>query len=155
MNGMEKSNFNYKIIEGLPSSSELIQLEKLYNTIFEDAQISFFQNRILSKEHLCFIIALKNEKFVGFKIGYNYNKTTFYSWIGGVLSNERNKGIGKKLAQLQEEWAKKNNYFKIITKSMNHFKPMLILNFKNGFNIISVYNNRSNQTKIVFEKELN
>jgi len=37
---------------------------------------------------------------------------------------------------------------------MNSFKPMMILNLKNGFDIVSVYTNVTNQTKIVFEKEL-
>jgi hypothetical protein len=55
---------------------------------------------------------------------------------------------------MQEQWAKKNGFLKIRTKSMNQFKPMLILNLKNNFNIKSVYTNKLNQTKIVFEKEL-
>jgi hypothetical protein len=37
---------------------------------------------------------------------------------------------------------------------MNHFKGMLILNLKNGFDIKQVYTNDSGQTKIIFEKEI-
>ena len=37
---------------------------------------------------------------------------------------------------------------------MNQYKPMLILNIKNGFDIVQIYTNDSGQTKIVFEKEL-
>ena len=37
---------------------------------------------------------------------------------------------------------------------MNRFKPMMILNLKNGFSITKVYTNTKGQTKIVFEKQL-
>lgn len=151
---MEKDNLRIKIVKGKPTSSDLKILEYLYSKVFEDAQLDFFRNRLNEKENIYSLIAFENDIPLGFKIGYQYNGSTFYSWVGGVLSNHRTKGIGKKLAHLQEQWAKKNNYFKIRTKSMNHFKPMMIFNLKNGFNIVSVYTNASNQTKIVFEKEL-
>jgi predicted GNAT superfamily acetyltransferase len=91
---------------------------------------------------------------VGFKIGYRYNETTFYSWVGGVLLSYRQKGIAKHLAKLQEENVTTKRYSKMRTKSMNRFKPMMILNLKNGFNIVQVYTNDIGQTKVVFEKEL-
>lgn len=154
MNGMENNNLNFKIVEGIPISSDLKILENLYAEVFEDAQLEFFHKRINTKENICSIIDFENNIPVGFKIGYYYNKDTFYSWVGGVVPSFRNKGIAKKLAQMQEQWAKKNNYLKLRTKSMNRFKSMMILNLKNGFDIVSVYTNDANQTKIVFEKNL-
>jgi len=154
MNGMVKNNITYKTIEGIPDSFELKQLEELYESVFDDAQVGFFLKRIQEKEHICSIIAFESKKPIGFKIGYHYNKTTFYSWVGGILEEYRKLGVGKKLAQLQEQWAKDNFYSILRTKSMNRFKPMMILNIKNGFNIVDLYTNSSNQTKIVFEKNL-
>jgi len=80
MSGMEKNNISYKIIEGAPDLKDLKHLENLYKTIFEDAQLDFFRNRVTEKEDLCAIIAFKKEKSIAFKIGYDYNETTFYSW---------------------------------------------------------------------------
>jgi len=40
------------------------------------------------------------------------------------------------------------------TKSMNRFKPMMILNMKSGFDITNIYTNDVGQTKIIFEKDL-
>jgi len=37
---------------------------------------------------------------------------------------------------------------------MNTFKPMMILNLKNGFDIVNIYTNTKGQTKIVFEKNI-
>lgn len=153
-NGMEENNLHIKCIEGIPSEADQKVLIALYSEIFEDAETVFFIDRLKSKPQVCSLIAFQNDIPVGFKIGYRYNETTFYSWVGGILPNCRKKGFGKKLAQRQEQWAKLNLFTKIRTKSMNRYKPMMILNLKNGFNISSVYTNDSNQTKIIFEKEL-
>ena len=151
---MEKNKIDIKVIEGIPSKTDQQILIDLYTAIFEDAETVFFMDRLISKDQVCSLIAFQNNEPVGFKIGYRYNETTFYSWVGGVLQDYRNKGIAKKLAQKQEFWAKENHFKKLRTKSMNRFKPMMILNLKNGFNIISVYTNDSDQTKVVFEKNI-
>ncbi|SDW23564.1 Acetyltransferase (GNAT) family protein [Lutibacter oricola] len=154
MNGMDENSLCFKIIKGIPSTSELNILESLYAETFEDARLDFFSKRLTEKDDVCSLIAFENNTPIGFKIGYNYNEKTFYSWVGGILPKYRRNGVAKKLAQLQEQWAKKNNYLNIRTKSMNQFKPMMILNLKNGFDIVSIYTNSTNQTKIVFEKQL-
>lgn len=151
---MEENNFDIRLIEGIPSETDQQILIDLYSTIFEDAETVFFMDRLKSKEKICSIIAFQKDLPVGFKVGYRYNEDTFYSWVGGVLPDYRRGGIAKKLAQKQELWAKSNRFLKLRTKSMNRFKPMMILNLKNGFNIISVYTNDSDQTKVVFEKDL-
>lgn len=155
MNGMVKNNeFQFELIEGFPNPQKTETLLSLYTTIFEDAQLDFFKQRLIEKENIISIIAYHKQKPVGFKIGYHYNESTFYSWVGGVLPNYRKQGIAKQLAKLQENWAKQQGYTKLRTKSMNRFKPMMILNLKNGFDIQQIYTNDNGQTKIVFEKEL-
>ncbi len=37
---------------------------------------------------------------------------------------------------------------------MNRFKPMMIMNLKEGFDIKQVYTNDKGQTKIIFEKAI-
>ncbi len=151
---MKKQNFFITIIEGVPTKKELQCLISLYFSVFEDAQIDFFNERIKQKKDVVSIIAYENAIPIGFKIGYQYNETVFYSWIGGVLPDYRKRKVASTLAFSQEKWAKKNGYSKLRTKSMNRFKPMLIFNLKNGFDIVQVYTNDSNQTKIVFEKTI-
>ncbi|CAL2080286.1 hypothetical protein [Tenacibaculum sp. 190524A05c] len=151
---MNDQNIKIKTIQGIPSNKVLNELLTLYASVFEDAIVDFFMERISTKEDVVSIIAYKNEVPVGFKIGYRYNESTFYSWVGGVLLNHRKEGIAKKLAATQESIAKEKVYTKLRTKSMNRFKPMLILNLKNGFDIVQVYTNEKGQQKIVFEKEI-
>ncbi len=154
LNGMENDNITYKTIKGVPNAQLLSEIVLLYTAIFNDADVSFFYKRIQENPKLFSVLAYYNNKLVGFKIGYPKNKLVFYSWIGGVDESFREKGIGKTLALTQEQWVRKQGFKSIQTKSMNRFKPMMILNLKNGFNIIKVYTNDSGQTKVVFEKVL-
>ncbi len=154
LNGMVSDRFTFEILEGIPSKELLEEITHVYKSIFEDYKLDFFKNRIHQKEDLVMVLCYQKNELVGFKIGYRYNDNTFYSWVGGVLSEQRNNGIAKQLAQLQEQKVKENGYQKLRTKSMNSFKPMMILNLKNGFEIKSMYTNEAGQTKIVFEKQL-
>ena len=155
MNGMGKNDhIQFKLIENYPDSKQLVILIDLYTAIFEDARIDIFKKRLTTKKNVLSLIAYKDNQPIGFKVGYRYNEYTFYSWVGGILKNLRNQGFAAKLAELQENWAKKNGYSKLRTKSMNRFKPMMILNLKNGFDIKQVYTNGSGQTKIIFEKNI-
>ena len=154
MNGEEKNKIQLRSIEGLPEEEVLDTLLGLYTQIFQDAQPEFFLNRLRSKEDLLSIISYSNKQAVGFKIGYRYDLSTYYSWIGGVLENFRKQGFGARMAQRQETWVREKNYKKLRTKSMNQYKAMMILNLKNGFDIVQIYTNQSGQTKLVFEKSL-
>ncbi|CAM1341326.1 GNAT family N-acetyltransferase [Tenacibaculum amylolyticum] len=151
---MNAQNLKLTVIEGIPNAIVLEELIRLYTSIFKDAIVDFFIDRIETKEEVVIIVAYENEEPVGFKIGYKYNKTTFYSWVGGVLPSYRRRGIAQQLATKQLEIVKEKGYSKIRTKSMNRFKPMLILNLKNDFDIVQVYTNSTGQQKIVFEKEI-
>lgn len=151
---MGNVNISYNIFEGDLSNNLFTELLNLYNQLFEDADLEFFKTRFTTQANICSVLAFKKTQLIGFKIGYPIENNTFYSWIGGVNSEFRNIGIGKQLATLQENYAIQKGFSVLKTKSMNRFKPMMILNLKNGFNITKVYTNTKGQTKIVFEKQL-
>lgn len=151
---MNTQNIKLIVVEGIPDEKHLKALIDVYTAIFNDTDVNFFIDRIHTKEDLVIISVIVNNKVAGFKIGYRYNETTFYSWVGGVLADFRRKGIAQKLANKQEELVRLKGYKRLRTKSMNRFKPMLILNLKNGFDIVQVYTNAGGQQKIVFEKDL-
>lgn len=154
MSGMGENKFTYQTINGIPEQKVLDELLQTYDTLFEDARLDFFVDRINTKEDLVINLCYDKSVLIGFKLGYRYDKRTLYSWVGGVLSEYRKQGIAQQLMSLQHENATEKGYHKVRTKSMNRFKPMIILNLKNGFDIVKVYTNDSNQTKIIFEKNL-
>jgi predicted GNAT superfamily acetyltransferase len=144
----------YSSIEGMPAEVELKNIMRLYTEIFKDADLDFFKDRCKSHPKLFSVLAFDEVSLVGFKMGYPYSETVFYSWIGGVLPRCRHQGIGKGLAKIQEQWAVDQGFTALRTKSMNRYKAMMTLNLKNGFDITQVYTNSRGQTKIVFEKQL-
>lgn len=151
---MAKDKIIYTIVEGVSDELNIIQLTELYDQIFEDADIPFFRKRIHEQIKVISILAFNEEQLVGFKIGYHYDHQTFYSWVGGVHASFRQQGIGTVLLEMQNRFVKRKGYKKLRTKSMNQFKPMIIMNLKNGFDIVEVYTNSIGQTKIIFEKAL-
>ena len=154
LNGMGIDSITYTTIEGSLEPTIISKLLELYSLIFSDADNYFFKQRVSEHPKLLTILAFHKEQLIGFKIGYPYNETTFYSWIGGVQSGFRKQGVASQLAMLQEDYAIVNRFHKLRTKSMNTYKPMMILNLKNGFDIVKLYTNTKGQTKIVFEKNL-
>ncbi len=91
---------------------------------------------------------------VGFKIGYERDQNEFYSWLGGVLPEYRGLSIAKDLMAAQHDWCRKQGYAKIGTKTQNRFKAMLMLNIKNGFEIIGTDPTDKDGMKILMEKKI-
>ncbi len=152
LNGMESDKINYLSFVGNPDQNVYKDLVYLYSEIFEDADVVFFKKRIDSQPNAHIALVYNDNIPIGFKMGYPYSEDTFYSWVGGILPEFRRKGIASQLAKHQEYYAKDVGFTKLRTKSMNHFKPMMILNLKNGFDVSKIYKNTKGQTKIVFEK---
>ena len=151
---MANAKMSYQSIHGPLERATQDDILQLYQSLFDDADVSFFIERLKTQADVLSILAYDNDRLVGFKIGYPKSPTVFYSWIGGVLKGYRNQGIAQQLLSLQEEWVIDKGFKILQTKSMNRFKPMMILNLKNGFDITKFYTNSKSQTIIVFEKVL-
>ena len=93
-----------------------------------------YEKRLLDVPHLV-LIAYHEGMPIGFKVGYE-KESYFYSWMGGVLSPYRGRGVAKLLAQRQEQWAREKGYKELVFKTRNQHKAMLIFALKNGFNIV-------------------
>ena len=97
-----------------------------------------YKKRLNGSPHLILIAYWDNQP-AGFKVGYErHNDGSFYSWLGGVLPEFRQKGIAKKLAKTQEEWAWNQGYKKIRFKTRNRHRNMLRFAIDHAFQIIAV-----------------
>ncbi len=146
------SKIRFVQISGIPEQRVMQDLLKLYVLFFGNAREAMFKSRIQKHSGVLALLAYQEDIPVGFKVGYQLDNHTYYSWVGGVKKTHRNIGIASRLASLQESWVKKQGYSLLRTKSMNRFKPMMIFNLKNGFDITEVYKTSSGDIKIVFEK---
>lgn len=91
--------------------------------------------RIEGKARYLIQIAQEGEHLLGFKIGYQLEESTFYSWFGGVTPLARNKGVAQKLLEIQEQWVAEQGYLRLKVKSRNQFPAMLRLLIKNGYQV--------------------
>lgn len=93
-----------------------------------------YRRRLSDVPHLI-LVARSGSRPVGFKIGYERDGS-FYSWLGGVVPAHRRRGIARRLAEAQEEWARAQGYDHINFKTRNQHRAMLIFALNNGFQIV-------------------
>ena len=142
----------YQLFESLPHHEVLDGVIQLHQIIFRTREDLI--SKMASKGPLVVMTAMADQKVIGYKIGYELNSKIFYSWLGGVDPNYRNLGIASTLMEKQHNYLKEKGYKIVRTKTMNRWRNMLLLNIKNGFNIIETYIDEKGQHKIILEKNL-
>lgn len=119
-----------KIREG--SLSEVVTVvTEIDEFIVKENEQSLAQ-RLEGKRHLI-LVAEQQGQILGFKIGYEIDSDTFYSWFGGVSPKARNLGLAQKLLDVQEFWVVEQGYQQLKVKSRNQFPAMLRLLLRNNY----------------------
>lgn len=134
-------------------TATVVRLSKCIPEFREPYEESTYLHRLNERTSLILIAHVGGEA-VGFKVGYNKDMDgSFYSWMGGVLPAYRRHGIAQKLAQTQEEWAKRNGFTSIRLKTRNSHKSMLNFALTNGFNIVDLETRElPEEHRIILEK---
>ncbi len=135
-------------------AGEIKTLGDIMEQAFGEWDPQWFYSTFNSHSKYFLVIAYVEKSPVGFKIGYELDQSTFYSWLGGVHPDYRGLGVASDLMKTQHDWCRQNHYKKIQTKSQNRFRPMLILNLKSGFDIIGTHTSDEKGLKIILEKTL-
>ncbi len=136
------------------TSREEAIIASLMKEIFGEWDSKWFHGGLKNHTKIYLLVAYIDETPVGFKLGYELDSQTFYSWLGGVLPAYRNLGVAADLMTKQHEWCKSNGYKKIQTKTQNRWKNMLILNLEFGFSVIGYHSSDEGGPKIMLEKIL-
>ncbi len=143
-------------IRSITGRLDVTTLEKLM--VLHDRVFGSGSNKLeveLDKKHnLHIAAAFLDDELIGYKIGYERKDKHFYSWLGGVDPRHRKKGIGQALLLEQHDWCTREGYHTIRTHTKNRFKNMLILNLKNGFDVIGTFTDQQGEPKIILEKKL-
>ncbi|WP_413376367.1 GNAT family N-acetyltransferase [Alkalihalobacillus sp. 1P02AB] len=145
-------NLSFSQLESLPTEKESTQLIRLHEKIF--AQKSNFIGKLRQQSNILIHLAYNNNQLVGYKIGYELTEEKFYSWLGGVDPHYRNYGIASTLMKMQHDLLIEYGYQIVQTKTMNKWRNMLILNIKNGFDVLETYTDKKGMHKIILEKKL-
>ncbi|QHA87083.1 GNAT family N-acetyltransferase [Serratia rhizosphaerae] len=118
----------------------LAQIRQLYQHIPEFAaahRLQDLQLRIGNAVHHALIAELDGQP-VGFKLGYQTDDDTFYSWLGGVLPAFRRRGVAGQLLEEQERWARTQGFSRLTVKTRNQFRGMLMLLVSRHYQIIAL-----------------
>ncbi|KOP82948.1 hypothetical protein AMS60_10990 [Bacillus sp. FJAT-21945] len=145
-------DIKYVYFDSKPDNKIMEGILFLHKNIFGNSD--HLCHRMESKTNLLINIAIQNSKVIGYKIGYSLDNDKFYSWLGGVDVKYRNQGIASYLMEKQHEMLRKKGYIAVQTKTKNKWRSMLILNIKNGFDIIGTYTDDEGEPKIILEKKL-
>ncbi|HEJ9095824.1 TPA: N-acetyltransferase family protein [Serratia odorifera] len=86
----------------------------------------------------CPLIAELDGQPAGFKLGYQTQPDTLYSWLGGVLPALRRHGVAQALLTEQQHWAWAQGYRRLTVKTRNQFRGMLMLLIDNGYRIVEL-----------------
>ncbi|MGE7111870.1 GNAT family N-acetyltransferase [Lysinibacillus sp. NPDC047702] len=137
--------------EGVPFEW-LNQLQEIHAHVFDGANLPVV--KLERKNGLLCLLAIEDERLIGFKLGYIHPDGVFYSWLGGVHATKRGQGIASLLMRQQHAYIQTMGFKRVRTYGRNERKAMLITNLKHGFDIVSTFIDDKGRHKIVFEKLL-
>ncbi|MEZ8389389.1 GNAT family N-acetyltransferase [Vibrio splendidus] len=114
------------------SLEEVVSVVEQITEFAKKESVASLSERLAGKTSLI-LVAEEAGVLLGFKIGYELDENTFYSWFGGVSSLARNKGVAQAQLDVQELWVKQQGYQQLKVKSRNQFPAMLRLLLRNGY----------------------
>ena len=124
---------------------------RLFECSFGTLPDANFAERVREKRNLLVLMAYTDEP-VGFKIGYERYRGVYFSWLGGVHPGMRRRGIARKLLRQQHAWASDQGYDEILTESQNEYREMMILNLKEGFDVVGTQLNGRGGLAVLMRK---
>ena len=116
------------------SLEEVVSVVEQINEFAQKESVASLLQRLSGKKSLI-LVAEEKGVLLGFKIGYELESNTFYSWFGGVSPLARNKGVAQAQLDVQEQRVKQQGYQQLKVKSRNQFPAMLRLLLRNGYQI--------------------
>ncbi|WHT47839.1 GNAT family N-acetyltransferase [Sporosarcina thermotolerans] len=122
---------------GMPDKHVLHGILQLHNEVFDNADELL--EKAVKRQKILFVAATKENRLIGYKIGYELSADRYYSWYGAVQEDYRGQGIGSMLMDFQHRIVKEAGYKEIETKTRNMWRNMLILNIKHGFDITETF----------------
>lgn len=143
-----------KIVSIGPSEIELVC--RLYNEVFNPrVDTDFFRRRFRGRHNVTTMVAMLDDRHVGFIIGFELRPATFFSWVCGVLPDFRRAGISTQLMQAQHAWALDHKYSTIRFECNNQHRPMLHVAITEGYDLVGIrWDTESANNVVIFEKGL-
>ncbi len=135
---------------------ELEVIADMYSQIYSPPQHEeFFRRRFEGREGQCLLIAMLDDRPVGFAFGYELKPTTFYCWLCGVIPDAQRMGVATQLMQALEAFAADHDFTAMRFECQNQHRAMLHLAITEGYDLIGIrWDPSSAANMAIFEKEM-
>ncbi len=135
---------------------ELELLAELYNEVFSPGQdAEFFQRRFKGRHNVSILLAMLEDRHVGFVVGFELMPTTYFVWLCGVLPDFRRSGVATQLMHGEQAWAKDNGYHIVRFECQNQHRPMMHTAITEGYDLIGVrWDTITGNNVVIFEKDV-
>lgn len=144
----------FREIEGAIDARTARDINELYCRVFDTDQALDLAGAGAERTDMHTVIAVSSDHVVGFKIGFRRKPGHFYSWMGGVDSSFRRRGIASELMRVQHTWCRAHHYRSIRTTTKNRFREMLMLDLRHGYDVIGSYVDEDGEPKLLLEIRL-
>ncbi len=145
---------NAKIV--VVGSGELDLLADLYNEVFTpNTSQESLQRRFLGRHNVSMLVAMLDDRHVGFVVGFELTPATYFCWVCGILPDFRRLGIATQLMQAEQAWAQEHHYQIMRFECQNQHRPMLHVAITEGFDLVGIrWDSSTAHNVAIFEKEL-
>ena len=132
------------------------QAVELYNCVFRHRhELDFFKRRFMGRYNVLTLLAMMDERPVGFCIGFELKPGMFYNWLGGVLPEVRRHGVARQLHDAEQAWAKDHGYEYIRCECLNHQREFIHFAIDVGYDIAGIrWDSTHADNLVVFEKSV-
>jgi len=137
-------------------AGEIDTIAEIYNELFSPARDrEFFKKRFRGRHNVSMLVAMLDDRHVGFTIGFELMPSTFFSWLCGVLPDFRRLGIATQLIKGQQAWAIDHNYSIIRFECQNQHRPMLHVAISEGYDLVGMrWDTATGNNVAIFERDL-
>jgi hypothetical protein len=147
--------FSYEIWDTAACVANADRLASFFTTVFDDGDWSNYAEKLEGRRRLSAVVALDDSgSLAAVKLGYERNRGTFNSWMGGVGQAFRGQGLAQTLMAKQHDWAKSQGFEGVETATRQTNQAMGIINLKSGFVVAGLDVVPGKEIKIIFYKTL-
>jgi predicted GNAT superfamily acetyltransferase len=137
-----------------PFDAEFVDaLTQLSRSAFGQTEREYVEWRLTHMPVVTAFVALSGDRIVAFKVGYATSRTKYYSWLGGVHPDFRDKGLASELMRRQHAWLTERGFSSIETAANQENHAMARLNLAHGFSVSGV-RSTPGKTQVLFSKQL-
>ena len=149
--------------DALAAARAPLVVERVGLDRFDDVRalntVIFGESRVihrLDRDDLLILLARRDGRAVGFKVGYAESASTFYSAKGGVLPEERRHGVARTLLAAMQAEARRMGYARFAFDTFPNKHPgMTVLGLAAGFTVTAAgYNAAYRDYRLRFEQDL-